>query len=228
MHKLWLLISTWYNAPFTGAIVFWILYLCVYVIAPTDHDVDHDMDMDHDLDHDHDVDHDHDHDVGSGASHGTFHNAITWLGIGRCPLSIILMTLGITWGITGLIMNGVFASKGLSAGLYFWPSLAIATFVGLFLTRWLSFTLGKWIPKSATSAISVKDLVGSTGKVEVLVDKTGGRAQVLDRFGTTHNVICRAKGEEVFRPGEEVLLLQFYEGGEVSFFFVGKKPSLPV
>ncbi len=88
------------NAIFSAAIVFWVIYLFFVMnsgVSDTEVGPDISHDMDHDIDHDvdHDFDHDADHDVehGVGAHHGIIDNLLSFMGVGRCPLSIILMVL---------------------------------------------------------------------------------------------------------------------------------------
>ena len=120
MDLLKSLVFDWQNAIFTAAIVFWLIYLFFVMhssvsdteIGPDishdmDHDIDHDIDHDMDPDLDHDADHDVDH--AFSTQHPILDNVLSFLGVGRCPLSIILMVFGISWGFIGLCANSIFS-----------------------------------------------------------------------------------------------------------------------
>ena len=230
MELLKSLIFDWQNAVFSASIVFWLLYLFFVMqsgVSETEVGPDFSHELDHDFDHDvdHDMDHDADHDIGVG--HGVIDNVLSFLGVGRCPLSIILMVFGITWGFIGLCCNGIFSSiRFIPAGLYFWPSLFAATILGLFITRYTSLTIARVLPKQASSAVSLTSLVGKYGETSVRISVTGGRARVRDQHGTLHNIYCRvADGEEKIPANEQIIVLQYLPPEKV--FIVKEKPTLP-
>jgi hypothetical protein len=224
------LIFEWPNAIFTAAIVFWTIYLFIQMISPTGEDIsmEHEVDIDHDLDSDHDVDHDADHDseAESGSSEGLISNFVSFLGVGKCPLGIILMVFGISWGFIGLMSNYVFSSLVIIPGIiYFWPSLATATILGLGFTRFISLRVAKWLPKEGSSAVRVGNLIGKTGTASVEIDSSSGRVRVRDDFGAIHNVYCRTEAnEKTISEGESVILLQYLS--EATMFIVRRKPDI--
>src|SRR5438309_3909871 len=65
-----------------------------------DADVGAHVDVDHDIDHD--VDHDADHDTQAetpgSAQPSSILIALSWIGLGKVPVSILLMVLAMTWG----------------------------------------------------------------------------------------------------------------------------------
>ena len=79
--------------------------------ADADHDVDgdHNTSAEHDADADGDADSDHDAeaDDAAGTQISAAAAAISWLGVGRVPLSILLMVALMTWGATGLICSAI-------------------------------------------------------------------------------------------------------------------------
>lgn len=217
------LIFEWQNAVFAAAIVFWTLYIFVEAINPgAGSDASHDMD--HDVDHD--TDHDHDHDSETSGLTGALNNILGFFGIGKCPLGIILMTLGISWGFFGLCSNGILASlRIIPPFLYFWVSLVVATVAGLIFTRLVASRVAKLMPKSGTTAVGLEKLVGRSGEATVEVDEQSGRARVRDEFGTLHNVYCRIEaGDESIRAGEQLLLLQYFPTDKI--FLAKKRPVM--
>jgi len=230
------LIFEWQNAVFSASIVFWLIYLLFVMnfgVSDTEvgpdfsHDLDHDMDIDHDIDHDmdHDLDHDTDHDL--DIHHGVIHDALSFLGVGRCPLSIVLMVLGITWGFIGLCCNGIFSGlKFIPAGLYFWPSVFVATILGLICTRYVSLTVARLLPRTGSSAVSLSSLVGKHGEASFRIDVNSGRARVRDDHGTLHNIYCKTeKGDEPIPENGEIIVVQYIPEDKV--FLVKRKPDIP-
>src|SRR5207249_11936126 len=68
-------------------------------------DVDHDVadaDTDADADADHEADHDTEAEGGGGTSQPSIAlQALSWVGIGKVPASIVLMVLALSWGFIG-------------------------------------------------------------------------------------------------------------------------------
>lgn len=225
METLSALILQWQNAVFTAAIAFCIFYLFMYMAGVAGHDAD--VDADHDIDHDvdHDISHDTDHDAEIDQP-GITDNILSFLCIGRCPLSIVLMTLGISWGFVGLCANGIFSkAKVIPPGIYFWFSAGIATVFGLAFTRLVASTLAKYMPTKETSVVSKEGLIGSMGESSTVIDNDGGRARVRDQFGTLHNIYCRTGGNDSFIPeNKEIIVTQYIIGEGV--FLVKKRPTL--
>jgi hypothetical protein len=116
MNAEWLL--HWWNLIFLLPFGLALMYLALYTLSGVtfgDGDLDHSFDADHDLgadaghdleaDHDMDADHDPGNDgPASGHASGPL-AALSWLGVGRVPLSILLMVLLLTWGVVGFVAN---------------------------------------------------------------------------------------------------------------------------
>ena len=108
------LLATWWNLIYVIPFGLALVYLGVYAVSGLtfgeDLEIDHDVDLDHDVDVDHDVEVDADADgeteVGGGSS-SAFMAALGWLGVGRIPLSLVLMVLLLTWGGIGFAVNQI-------------------------------------------------------------------------------------------------------------------------
>jgi ABC-type nickel/cobalt efflux system permease component RcnA len=212
--------------------------------AAVDHDLDHDAVVDHDADHDasaeHDYDHDADpdadagHDAKSGAApHQADHvghessearakvegkyliRALSWLGIGRVPFSILLMVLCFSWGFIGFAINNLLVTLPLFGSfppLVALVSLPVAFLGSTTLTRTTARTLGKWLPSTATSARSRGELVGSVGEAVLFINGEFGQAAVRDADGNLHQVSCRTYDDaKPLAKGTRVLLVDYSE-----------------
>ncbi|HEX8912632.1 MAG TPA: hypothetical protein VF796_09770 [Humisphaera sp.] len=166
-----------------------------------DHDADVDQDVDVDADADHDVAAEHDADSDAGDSHaaaqgasgpGPLNAALSWLGVGRVPLSLLLMVLMLAWGASGFVVNQLLRE---SAGAAPWRvalfSLPTAAFVALVATRVLVRAMDRWAPLDATTARRRHDLLGSGGTAIFPIDDRFGMAAVRDDRGELFQVPCR-------------------------------------
>ena len=155
-----------------------------------DADVDVDADADHDAgaDGDHDHDHDHDHDVGDASP---LKAALTWLGVGRVPLSILLMVLFLAWGATGFVVNQIARPTFAEDWQVAIASLPAALLTALLTTRLVVRAIDRWIPLDETTARRRHDLLGLAGTAIYAVDERFGMLSVRDDRGELHQVPCR-------------------------------------
>lgn len=215
------LVCDWHNAVFTANIVFWIIYLFITLIGGSDgSDVSHDTDMDGHMFSGHDVHHDVSHDGHPNLTS----NFLNFLGIGRCPMSIVFMIMGISFGFTGLVCNAVFSSlRIIPAGFYFLLSASIALIVSMIVTSTCSRIVAKIMPKKGTTAIELSSLVGRSGESSITIDNKSGRARVPDQYGTLHNIYCRTAGDDLPIPPNTEVLVLFRD--DENIFVVTKKPG---
>ena len=210
-------------------------------------DAEVDVDMDMDADFDADVDMDVDADLGAGvdmdanadldhhveAPHGmenVFHDghkvlhdqplmlrALSVLGFGRVPLSIILTCLMVIFGAVGLISNGLFAAVlpwGWAPTIYVWPSLGIASLAAITLTGSVARTLQRYLPTSETYAITPEELVGRLGVAVYSVQPgSPGVVSVRAEGGTVYTVSAHT-AEESIPSGTEVILVRYHGDGD--------------
>lgn len=219
--------------------------------ADADLDVDHDLDMDHeveaDADHDLQLGHDaeaesvvaqdvegHDH---LGAEHEVHEmpasahepslliRALSILGFGKVPVSILMTCLMVIFGATGLMANGLFETVvpwSWGPDLYFWPSLALALFASFGLTGSVARTLNRLMPTKETYAITEEELVGQVGvSVYGIPDGRLGPVNVKDTGGTVHQEMARGIDGAVPK-GAEVLLVRYHR--EEDYYDVATSP----
>ncbi len=196
----------WYNVGYVGVFLLGLMFLVISLMGleggggDADHDVDHDVDhdMDHDVDHDADVSHDHDadaghdheqdheheHDAEHEMEHSFFHNLMTLIGLGRCPLSIIIMSFCFLFSLIGFGSNLLLKPMVLTPVIYGSVSYVLAFIVGFFLTGALARLIGKVLPTKETFVHEHRELVGKTGKAVYDFQDGKGFIQVHDASGT--------------------------------------------
>jgi membrane protein implicated in regulation of membrane protease activity len=210
-------------------------------------DLDHDVDVDQDLDVDQDVDLGADHEVSleheveveggldheASAPEGLEHEvhemaaehgdvspmlrALSVLGFGKVPVSILVTCLMVIFGVVGLVCNGLFASVlpwQWAPVVYFWPSLAMAIVLSLSLTGVTARALHRLMPTSETYAVRPEQLAGCTGwAVYPLIAGVKGVVDVAAPDGT----VCRIAAlplEGDLEKGREVIVTRYHRDGD--------------
>jgi len=224
----------WYNLIFVAPVVLSAIYLVLSAtgLSGADHDLDHDVHFDHDVHVDHDIDHDVDHDVHHDAGQDSDHDAhdtsashhdslllraLSVIGFGKVPVSILMTCLMVIFGSTGLVANGLFKYAlpwSWGPTLYFWPSLGLALLVSLSLTGTMARGLGRIMPTTETYAVRPEELVGTIGvAVYAIPEGRRGMVNTRDAGGTVHQVAARSMEGDLPR-GAEVIIVRYHREGD--------------
>jgi hypothetical protein len=234
MTLQWLL--SWWNLLFIVPFALALMYLGLYTMsgitfgdadADGDFDADADGDFhvdadadadahvdapDHDvhMDADHDADGDSDSEGDSSPEHGFTTLALQWLGVGRVPVSIMLMVLLLTWGWIGFVCNVALSGAmghGFAVALISVPT----AFVGsLLITKGVVGLVARWLPTCETSARRRHELLGSVGEAIYNIDEKFGMTSVRDMLGELYQVPCKVgDGQPTVAKGERVKLVSY-------------------
>jgi hypothetical protein len=199
--------------------------------ADLDHDVemdaDHDWDADSELDHDADLDHDGDlsHEAPGGRGNGSVTGSLTalaWLGVGRVPLSLLVMFLLLTWGALGFMSNYLLSTRGARADQAVLLSFAVALVGSVLLTRLLGRLMVRYLPLNETTARRRHELLGLNGEALYAINDRFGMAAVRDDRGELYQVPCRVEaGSDIIAKGTVVRLVG-YSAKDKLFYVVGR------
>jgi membrane protein implicated in regulation of membrane protease activity len=121
--------------------------------------------------------------------------ALAALGLGRVPLSILLMMLLISWGVIGFIAN-VLLLPSVPQGLIPSISLSAAAVGSLLFTSAVSRFIGRFMPLNETYARRRHELLGSVGEALYPIDSTFGMMTVRDDYGDLFDFPCRTSEEQ--------------------------------
>lgn len=230
----------WWNVIYVAPFAVALLYLLLYAASGlTFGDADADADLSADADAHVDADVDTDADVGADAD-GDLHGhadagadggddahpslqaaALSWIGLGRVPLSILLMVMLFAWGAAGFVVNQVVRTWVNEPWQVAIASLPVAVVTALLVTRVVVRSIDRWLPLNETTAARRHALLGATGVAIYDVNERFGLASVRDRTGDLYHVPCRlepGRGEVVGKGGRVVLT--GYSAASKSFFVV--------
>lgn len=200
---------TWWNLIFllpASAAVLYVLLLAVGALPFDDmglHFDAHAGHAGHDLPGHHDLPGDHD--------------LLGVLGIGRVPISIVLISFSLLWGVIGWFAMRGFRSIWPDPGIFVWPSLVIALFGAVGLTGVMTRLLGRVMPGTETYGAGARELIGRMGEARYPISASGGSVQVYDQHGTLHEVPARVLADEAMIPAGARVVLWRYDDATGSY-----------
>ncbi len=213
----WLL--GWWNLIFLVPLGLAMAYLFAYALSgwtfgEADIDVEAELEVDADVEAEVDADADHpvarpdiDADSDVGQAHGLM-AALTWLGVGRVPLSIVLMVLFLTFGLMGFatmqLLRDVLGSNG------FFVALPVAIVLSFGLTSVVSRLIARYMPLNESSAEARASFVGRRGEVIFAVSPEGGTVVVRDAGGDLYQLPARS--DAPIAPGTAIVLTNYEDG----------------
>jgi len=200
-------LSLWYNLIFTLPILLVILYLILQIFGlALDFGADVDTDVgEADVDVDTDVDADTD-------AFPALERALAFINVGKVPLTIVISTFMLFWGITGFACNGIVQQAfGSFPSVFILVSCGAAFVVGITATKFLSGVIARLFPEVETYSSNNEALLGLTAQVvSGQVTPKFGRAKVKDQYGNVLTVFCKiVEGKEVPKRGDEVVLIDY-------------------
>jgi len=215
----------WWNLVFllppAGALVYLVFLAAGAAVVPHDADVDTDahLEMHGDVSHDLAMDHavapglehvvDHAHAAAGHDEPGVLQQALSFLGLGRVPLSMLMMSFAFLWGFAGYAANQLGKSLVVEPAWFIWPSLVLAGVAGLGGTRGLAQVVSRFLPSTESYATSRQDLLGRRAEVRYAITRSAGAALLHDGYGNLLEVSCRSQQDEAIPPGSRVVLMHY-------------------
>jgi hypothetical protein len=145
----------------------------------------------------------HPHDLAGDISHDVLHESdpfrgvLSLIGVGRIPLSLVVMSFCFLWGFFGWVANQVFSSVIPNPALF---------------TRLLAVRLGRLMPSTESYGASTRELVGRIADVRYAITETSGTVQLHNQYGSLYEVPARVRpGEPPIPSGERVILWRYDE-----------------
>lgn len=243
MTTQWLL--NWWNLIFVVPFLVAVLYLAVSVVSGLgfgDGDVDGDADVETDADADVDTeveveadgdieaDADTDGDADADTDHEgvpLYMTALSWLGLGRVPLTLMLMAMLLGWGLVGFAANRLLwedmQQRGAAEQLPM-ISIPVAAVGSLLLTALFAQLMGRWLPLNESYVSRRHELLGLVGEAVLPINREFGMAFVRDERGDGFQVPCRlSKDAQPIDKGAKVRLVGY--NGKQKLFYVQPSDS---
>jgi membrane protein implicated in regulation of membrane protease activity len=131
-----------------------------------------------------------------------------FFGVGRAPLTVVIGSLLIGWGLFGLAATDLLRhTLHWPALLTFAPSLAAAVAGALLSAKLFGEVAARLMPRDESCAIPREGLLGLAGKVVYPVSESSGRVHVFDSFRTLHVEPARVSpGQPAIEKGTEVIV----------------------
>lgn len=135
---------------------------------------------------------------------------LSWLGVGRLPLLMVLVVFLAIFGVAGLILQQAMLDWA-GAPLDAWiagPAVAVAA---LPATALAARGLARILPQDHTTAVPLEALIGRSAQVITGRATLGSpaRARAEDHHGQVHYVMVEPdRGGQTFEEGEQLLLVR--------------------
>ena len=186
---------TWWNLIFVLPFLAALGLLLLQALGALPFEADTDVDQDASL---------------SDDSSGGAVRALSFLGLGRVPVSIVLMTFCFLWGVTGWASNQVLQPILRLPAVFVWPSIAVALTVSIASAGFVVRLLSRLMPSTETYATSHQDLVGKRAEALFEISERFGKARLHDAYGNLLDVSCRVQpGDSPVPSGTSVVLMRY-------------------
>ena len=134
--------------------------------------------------------------------------------LGQLPLFIWLIIFLTTYGLSGLLIQGIF-ERFTGHLINGWIISPACLFLCMPLVRFNAKIAEKILPKDETTAIHIEELIGRTAII-ILGDaraNSPAQAKVQDQYGHTHYVLVEPANGEILKQGQSVILMDKTRNG---------------
>ncbi|MEW6730444.1 MAG: hypothetical protein AB1489_03800 [Acidobacteriota bacterium] len=199
----------WHYLPFIIPLLFSLIMILLSQLVGLANSLDGDINHDLHQDAHHDL-------TKTAGGPGETWNILSLFGIGKVPLSVLTLSMGLVWGVSGFIANLLF-QRVLPVLSAFLVALAVALVSTLTLAYLISRIFLFLSPPEENGARKEVSLLGEIGIVQSSISTESGI--VLVRSGNdSFRVSCRIQaGESIIKAGESVQLIA-YEPSQNLFY----------
>jgi len=135
---------------------------------------------------------------------------LRFFGVGRVPLSVLLMVLFFAWGFLGFAANALARETPAIAAAPWQVSIPVALLGSALAGRAGSVVLGRWLPATESYARDRATLVGRPGAAVLRIDEHFGLAVVRDNRGNGHQIPCFVRaGESPIEKGGALVVAAY-------------------
>ncbi|MCX7601507.1 MAG: DUF1449 family protein [Meiothermus sp.] len=133
----------------------------------------------------------------------------SWFGLGKgASLALLLPILLSTWGLVGLLVNAAL-DAWLPPAVFFPIAAALGLLAAGLAGNGVASVVQGLMGQQGRN-VRKQDLVGCGGRAAFRIDVHGGAANVRDKTGNIHRVLCKPlPGEPPLETGSELLVVDF-------------------
>ena len=146
-----------------------------------------------------------------GLNIGLFGRIFGLLGIGKVPLSILLLSLCFLWGASGLVLNVLLGVETMPRVILF---AALAALIG---SRVMTEGLALLLPREESYHTPKEEMVGQVGEVLYEVTQTSGCVRLYDSSGNLQDLDCRNRDQACIKAGTQVDLQEYDPSADIFF-----------
>jgi hypothetical protein len=224
------LLLSWENLIFELPLGLGLLYLALYTFSgwtfgdadtdagAVDHDVDAHLDVHGDVAIDHDADLSGDANTDADSHSVESDNQATqpssliaslgWIGVGRMPLSLVILILMLSWGTLGLATLQITQGRRFETAVVI--AIGVAAVGSLLVTHLISSVLGRTVFATLNVSRRRHELLGSLGEALYPIDEKFGMVCGRDDRGELFQVACRVEpGQLPLAKGSAVQLIAY-------------------
>jgi hypothetical protein len=150
---------------------------------------------------------------------------MTWLGIGRVPVSIVLLVLLLSWGAIGFCSNQVLRQRIADPARIGFISIAVALVGSALTTRGTTRLVARVLPDGETYAVRRHQLLGAIGTAVSVITANFGLVAVHDEHGHLFQVPARTRGDGIEIPKGANVRLVAYTAKDRTFHVIEYTPA---
>jgi hypothetical protein len=166
---------------------------------------------------------DHDGSSDGHSDHSMLQQALSLLGVGKVPLSIVIMLSSLSFGIAGMLSNAVLGGMIGSPRSIVLVSLVSAFCAMLFITANCAKAMSKIVPSFETRTVSQRDFLGMQAHLILPASPFTGLAHIRDQHGNLHQIRCKTSHGEI-SDGVDVMVFDYEE--QEGVYLVEEIPTL--
>jgi membrane protein implicated in regulation of membrane protease activity len=135
---------------------------------------------------------------------GAFGSVIGFLGVGKVPLTILLMSYCFVWGAVGLSAITLWGTAAVG------KAVAVALIAAVLVTRFVAAGIARVLPSVESYHTPLRQLVGLSGEVLYEVTNDSGTVRLRDPSSDLRDVSSRIPaGAPRLPAGTRVMLLRY-------------------
>jgi len=108
--------------------------------------------------------------------HGVHLDFLSWLGMGKVPITILLEAMCLSFGMTGLIVNSLLVVVGSAVPVLLFPIVVLGSgTIAIFITKFFGGFLSNIVPSDSTMSKTPSEYIGQVATVVSAINSGVGQ-----------------------------------------------------